>query len=107
METSRVDPGRGHSRSRRRCPPSRLDQTFESENRDLVIHLPCSTTSVTVLDQDIGDTLGGLGGDTSAARLRRWLPMTPLILVSGSRSPGGPMTPRGRGVDVLRRARHL
>lgn len=41
---------------------------------------------MTVLHQDIGDTLSHLGGDTSeAVRLRRWL-VNPLIPVSGSRS---------------------
>ena len=47
---------------------------------------------MTVLHQDIGDTSGGLGGDTSAPRLGRWLPMNPSIPVSVSRSRSGPMT---------------
>ena len=42
-------------------------------------------------------TSGGLGGETSGLRLRRWLPMNPSIPVSGTRSRGGPMTlPVGR-----------
>ena len=51
---------------------------------------------MTVLHQDIGDTSGGLGGDTSAARLGRWLPMNPSIPVSASRSRSG-LTTRPRG----------
>ena len=49
---------------------------------------------MTVLHQDIGDSSRGLGGDTSAARLGRWLPMNPSIPVSVSRSRSGPMTLR-------------
>ena len=47
------------------------------------IAMLCLKTSVTVLHQDIGDTSGGLGGDTSAARLRGWLLMNLSILASG------------------------
>ena len=39
-------------------------------------------TSVTVLYQDIGDSSGGVGGDTSGPRLWRWLLMNPSILAS-------------------------
>ena len=57
--------------------------------------MSCLRTSVTNLYQDIGDTTGVFGGDTSALRLesmlRRWLPMNPLTPVSGSRSRSGPM----------------
>ena len=60
--------------------------------QDWVYSLSCRKTSVTVLHQDIGDTSGGLGGDTSAPRLGRWLPMNPSIPVSVSRSRSGPMT---------------
>lgn len=56
---------------------------------------------MTFLYQDFGDTLGGLGGDTSAARLGWWLPMNRLIPVSVSRSPTGLMMPAWCGVDVL------
>lgn len=46
-----------------------------------------------VMSQDIGDTLRGLGGDTSAPKLPGgWLSMNPSILVSASRSPNGLMT---------------
>ncbi len=45
---------------------------------------------MTVLHQDIGDSSGGLGGDTSALRLGRWLPTNPSIPVSVSRSRSGP-----------------
>lgn len=48
---------------------------------------------MTVLCQDIGDASGGLGGDTSAVRLGRCLPMNPLIPVSVSRSRSGQRTP--------------
>ena len=55
--------------------------------------MSCRRTSVTVLHQDIGDTSGVVGGDTSARRLGRWLPMNPSIPVSASRSRSGLMTP--------------
>ncbi len=62
--------------------------------RDAAAQRSCyvSRHRVTVLHQDIGDTLRGLGGDTSASRLRRWLSMNPSILVSAWRSPSGPTT---------------
>jgi putative transposase len=44
---------------------------------------------VTNLHQDMGDTCGRLGGDTSAARLRWCLLMNPLIPVSALRSRSG------------------
>jgi putative transposase len=50
---------------------------------------------VTVLHQDIGDSVSGRGGDTSALSLGRWLSVNPLILVSGSRSRRGLMMRRG------------
>ena len=47
---------------------------------------------MTVLYQDIGDTIGVFGGDTSGL-FERWLPlMNLLILVSVSRSCSGLMT---------------
>jgi putative transposase len=57
-----------------------------------VLRVSSLKTSVTVVYQDIGDGSGGLGGDTSAPRLRWWLPVTPSIPVSASRSRCGPMT---------------
>jgi hypothetical protein len=50
--------------------------------------LPMSSlrTSVTVLYLEIGDGSGGLGGDTSARRLGRWLSVNPSIPGSVSRS---------------------
>ncbi len=62
---------------------------------------------MTVLHKDIGDTLGGLGGDTSAPRLRGWPLMSPSILSCAWRSRSGLMTRRWGGLDVLRRARTL
>lgn len=50
---------------------------------------------------------GVLGGDSSRAGFGEWLPTNPSILLSVSRSRGGPMTLRGGGVDVLCRARDL
>ena len=41
---------------------------------------------MTVLHQHIGATSGGRGGDTSIARLGRWLPVHPSIPVSVSRA---------------------
>src|SRR4051794_28299746 len=38
-----------------------IELAFDTSTSDL----PCSRTSVTVLNQDIGDTSGGLGGDSS------------------------------------------
>ena len=70
-----------------------FDNTFATGCGHSAWSVSCRRTLVTVLHQDIGDTSGCLGGDTSAPRLRLWLPGTPSIPVSVSRSRSGPMTP--------------
>ena len=96
-----------HPRLRQRpsIPVARNTHVEQHPCRDPLL---CRRTSVTVLHQDISDTSNLLGGGTSAPRLRRWLPTTPLIPASVSRSRSGPMTrPAARGLDLLRRARQL
>src|SRR5699024_10968600 len=61
-----------------------LSNTCSSTRENPSCGVSSLKTSVTVLYQAIGDTSGGLGGDTSTARLGRWLPMNP------------PIEPRGR-----------
>ena len=69
--------------------------------------MSCRRTSVTVLDQDIGDTSVGLGGDTSAARLGRCQPMNPSIPPPPCDLAVARRCSARRGLDLLRRARHL
>ncbi|CAN5407135.1 hypothetical protein BH09ACT8_BH09ACT8_46900 [soil metagenome] len=74
-----------------------IEHTFDSSEARRQKSVSSPRTSVTVLHQDFGDSSGGLGGDTSASKLRWWLFMSPLILASGWRSRSGPMTrPAGR-----------
>lgn len=51
---------------------------------------------MTVLDQDIGDGWCGFGGDSSAPRLGRWLPMNRSIHVSAWQSRNGRYKVDGR-----------
>jgi hypothetical protein len=96
----------GHDQSIRSAWPGRTIEPLGDRSRGLQLTVQqlgatsqsnlCSilrpiTTPRNVISQDIGDTSGGLGGDTSAARLRRWLSMNPSILVSAWRFLSGPM----------------
>ena len=57
--------------------------------------MTCRRTWLAVLHQDIGDGVGGRGGDTSPLRLGRGLPLNPSIPVSVSRSLSGAKMPLG------------
>ena len=61
------------------CSVLGLDQTGGVVYRLFVI-LSCRGTSVTVLHQDIGDTSGGVGGDTCEDGWRVW-PMSVRVRV--------------------------
>ncbi len=63
-------------RSRGLCSPSEdgsnvaFELMFDLTPHDCMVQVSCLKTSVTVLHQDIGDTSRGVGGDTSAPKVR-------------------------------------
>ena len=59
--------------------PVELDSIIAPQY-DLLLNVLSTRTSVTVLHQDIGDSVGDRGGDTSALKLWRWLSTNPSIL---------------------------
>ena len=84
----------GVSRSgHRRHSPDRVDSGQPRSVLAAKLTVSCSRTSVTVLDQDIGDILGGRGGDSSRLAVAAPEPIDPRVRLAIARWPDD--APRG------------